>query len=368
MIFTQSSRLRGRAPADAAPSSQLAFDAFVTDDQHMSSAARQYLGLVYHDPKAFLSLPSDAVEDALTRLTFVYYEAVALGLFSNLSCKASFHDYRSSMGDVALLHRSPNLLHRMTYYGFWRARRVSSSFAEDGTWAEVLRFAPWWSLGEGGTFGCWFELSRGSGIAINVGRSLRVNNRSELVKALDINISNTFARPIRGGLHHWMRFRQNASRSALWPPLEYSGVALDDEQGLRRRYFDNNPWRLEARVDLCTHAARLRYDSIQIADEVCSMDHEREACGVELVSCHAACLALRTRRHRRACPGGTPLRTGWNLTTVCHCNSSAHQMLNCAGHGDHIFPSPRVRSLRLPECSCSWCEGNHSHVNSNTQA
>ena len=55
----------------------------------------------------------------------------------------------------------------------------------------------------------------------------------------------------------------------------------------------------------------------------------RQACGIELISCHKSVLKLRNRQHRRACVPGLPLRTGWDLALACQCDD-ALDMLNCA--------------------------------------
>ena len=412
-----------------------------------TTLARLYLASVYNDVRVF-SLPASRLFSILAPLFFVYFEGFEL-FAREATCKASFHDWRPPMGpNVALLHRTPNLIHHLAYYGFWRASqftpRVEFSspkadlttppFAADGTWAEVLRLAPTWSgartAGEGGAFGCWFELSSGSGIALNVGRSLRVHNRTELARVFDLNLTALFAKPVRGSTHIWESYRASSLLSSSnassgsgsggsrgsgsgsssvvgsvvgsgsgggssrvvsasgWPPTLYAGIDLWDEVALRRRYFQNAPWRLEARVDFCAGARRLGYDSIQILHELCSMERDRAACGVELISCHPTCLALRNRADRKTCVPGLPLRTGWDLTINCHCNSSL-AMLNCLGNRlnfaaaaqkvvGHLKPTERrywklvpgrARSMHwIKACVCSWCEGNRSHVDSHTQA
>lgn len=353
----------------------------------IASSAAEYLGSVYRDER-FLSIGHHAAAALLANLSFVYLSG--LHLF-NVSCKSSFHDWRPAMseaidGRVALLHRAPNAIWEMSFYGFWRPQSLQMRFIADGTWVEVLRIASTWRLGEGGMFGCWFEASRGSGAAIFVGRSLRVANRSSLASELGLNLTKIFAKPVRGRQHLWQSMR-NAS-STGWPPPEYAGIALDDEPGLRRRYFDNNPWRLEEKIDLCRPALRLGYNTIQIFHELCSRDLRRQACGIEMVSCHESCLRLRNRHSRLACVPGMPLRTGLGLTTECVCNN-ASRMLNCAGtdarqhlsnadggKAASLLPDPEplrtprlnARLMRLPSCECSWCEGNRSHVTRNTDA
>ena len=258
-------------------------------------------------------MDTNSANAVISTLGFVYLAGLHL---LNVSCKASFHDWRPSMsqavdGRVALLHRSPNLIWEMSFYGFWLPDGLPTTFAADDSWVEVLRIAPHWRVGEGGAYGCWFEICRGSGVAIHVGRSLRAVNRSMLATLLHLNVNEVFAKPVRGRNHLWHAYRNGSARG--WPPDQFRGVALDDEAGLRMRYFDNNPWRLEAKADLCKPAVELGYDTIQIYHELCSKQPWRRACGYEIISCHRSCLALRNRRDRGACVRGMPMRTGQSL-------------------------------------------------------
>lgn len=114
--------------------------------------------------------------------------------------------------------------------------------------------------------------------------------------------------------------------------IRYEGLSLDDEAGLRQRYFENAPWRLEARVDLCQRATALGFGSIQLYHETCSLGNvtsREQACGVEVIICHSSCLALKNRKYRGACIPGLPLRTGYDLSLPCRCNRSL-SILNCA--------------------------------------
>ena len=218
------------------------------------------MAAVHRDPQ-LLSAPAAVVNMWLATLQFVYTDGLRqLYIVSrNLSCKATFRDWRPTMGKhVALLHPVPNLIWRMSLFGGWLASgvvpRARRDFAPDFAYVEVLRIAldkGALHASDGGEAGCWFELSRGSGISLHVGRSLRVDNRSELARELGINLTLVFAKPLRGGIHHWMAWRRAAESAsnfshAPWPPALFAGLALDDEVGLRRRYFDNNPWRFVA--------------------------------------------------------------------------------------------------------------------------
>ena len=61
------------------------------------------------------------------------------------------------------------------------------TFFPDHRWVEVLRLGI--DFQEGGLYGCWFFASPGSGVFLNLGRSLRATNRSMLAVALQLNLT-----------------------------------------------------------------------------------------------------------------------------------------------------------------------------------
>ena len=239
-------------------------------------AGRRYLAGVYRDDRLLRShnVSDQQFDHILQRLAFVYHSGRRA--VTQCLCKASFHDWRPRMCDtvggcshVALVHTEPNLLHPLSYYGFWLASSlpaplhsdavvsrvrteawwVRHGFVPDHTWAEMLRISPTWSIGEGGLFGCWFEVSSGSGVGVNVGRSLRAIHRTHLAAALGFNVTALFDRPIRGREHLWEAWRRgraaatigspsnrtsamtNASSTtttttSMWPPPMCSGLSL----------------------------------------------------------------------------------------------------------------------------------------------
>lgn len=241
-------------------------------------AGRRYLAGVYRDDRLLRShnVSDQQFDHILQRLAFVYHSGRRA--VTHCRCKASFHDWRPRMCDtvggcshVALVHTEPNLLHPLSYYGFWLASAlpaplhpdavvsrvrteawwVRHGFVPDHTWAEMLRISPTWSIGEGGLFGCWFEVSIGSGVGVNVGRSLRAIHRTHLAAALGFNVTALFDRPIRGREHLWEAWRRgraaamrgspspsnrtsamtNASSSSttttsMWPPPMCGGLSL----------------------------------------------------------------------------------------------------------------------------------------------
>ena len=88
------------------------------------AAGRLYLAAVYRDARV-LTLPAPEVHTALSRLYWVYLAGRPL---FRIRCKSTFEKYRRSFaraGDltgatrIALLQKPPNLIHRLSLYGFW---------------------------------------------------------------------------------------------------------------------------------------------------------------------------------------------------------------------------------------------------------
>ena len=332
-----------------------------------ATLGQRYLASVYRDAR-LLHMPEDQVSRALANLTWIYHSGQPLFC---IRCVVAFADFsnemlsrsdRSGATHIALLYKSPNLIHVMALFGFLLHSRVPGpqplaaaahswdGWASDHAWVEVVRLRPTWIVGEGGAFGYWFEVAAGSGVALNVGRSLRAHNRSHLASLLGLNVTDVFARPARGDSHVWKqpKFRHNRSAWTADPQLQaqYANVSIDDEAGLRRRYFDIYPWRLETMVDLCKPARARGFDTLQIWAEMCSMDRTQAACGIEIVSCHASVLRLPSRQHRATCPPGLPLRTGWDHSLECRCNET-FSMLNCADTRESEVP-PIPLQIRPP--------------------
>ena len=271
------------------------------------------------------------------------------------------------------------------------------AFIADGTWAEVIRarsMSQFWI--EGGGRGCWFFLAKGSGVFLNVGRSLRVANRSELADALQINLTALFEKTLRPTRFGWVptwrqpcdRPCQNRNDSRFDPesmPMScncsghacttactmpsFAGIEVGDEAAYARRYLEINPERLEWKAGhrYCLEARRLGYDTIQLWSEQCSKpyaqmlrgEEESAICFVELINCHDACMGSEpcdsdttcsqpSRSHLPAaafpCPTGLPLRTGLNASRVCHCERN-HEWINCIHTAPEIPPAIHERPL-----------------------
>ena len=203
------------------------------------------------------------------------------------------------------------------------------TFFPDHRWVEVLRLGI--DFQEGGLYGCWFFASPGSGVFLNLGRSLRATNRSMLAVALQLNLT------AKG-----------------------------------RMFLDWNPWRLEHNTRICEFARARGFDSVQLGWEGCaalgSGPRAAEACFHEIISCHPQCLALPTpctprRQHQSSCArtlcpmccrscsskelsayvawnathgslgpciNDEMFRTGWDASLPCMCDDSK-RLLNCLG-------------------------------------
>lgn len=205
----------------------------------------------------------------------------------------------------------------------WPSR---TAFAADHVWLEVLRVAVSRFDGEGGAAGCWFYAAAGSGIFFNVGRSLRVANRRMLATRFDLNWTAVYAR---------------------WP---YS---------------------IDRMADLCAHAMRQGFHSIQIGSEWSRIPRQQptwtkfdaavspaDTYEHEVISCRHECTSLPTRRMNRACVTG--LRTGVRHELPCKCldvyQGARTYIINCLGTSPGLAPpwvdqSPMQVSNRTPSCA-----------------
>jgi hypothetical protein len=156
-----------------------------------------------------------------------------------------------------------NWIHRKTLYA-------------DHTWVEVMRVSV---KGEGGDYGCWFWPLRGSGIFVNVGRSLRSPSKHALAQQLDT------------------------------PPHD--------------RYFPNQ-------------TASRGYDSFQAYyggpqyGGRTARFHIQTVPAFEIVLTGSGCVDKKRPKLRIDGPCVPALlRTSWNATTLCECDNTASPLLNC---------------------------------------
>lgn len=119
-------------------------------------------------------------------------------------------------------------------------------------------------------YGCWFYIVRGTGVYINIGKTIVANSTSNAMQILDL--------------------------PCLDPPNCYSG---------------------QNDFDICRKVIEKGYDSIQIFNS-------RERRVHELVYCSGNCSSQPVRG---ACPP-IQLRTGWNATKKCDCND-LYPVVNC---------------------------------------
>ena len=116
-------------------------------------------------------------------------------------------------------------------------------------------------------------------------------------------------------------------------------------------------------MNVCDQVRRLGYQTVQLWDELCSINPARAACSLELISCDDGCLRHHTKGSRQACISGLELRTGWDASLECRCNNS-RGFVNCAETAPHIeLPSraivPRPTSAtRRP----GFVEGQYERV------
>ena len=169
-------------------------------------------------------------------------------------------------------------------------------------------------------YGCWFFFSTGpvidktfylgagvnltnlagSGVSVNVGRSLRVDTRADASAALGLPCAD--------------------------PPLcEKPGTVQD------KLY--------------CERAAALGFDSIQFArpHRTCLSDDCVGTNPQELVLCTGTCM---TEEVTEACPRGVQVKQ-LDSNTVCDCSSDSH-VLNC-GRGSKLYGRPDEGLQRCPE-------------------
>lgn len=322
------------------------------------TSVQRYLQSVY---RSFLSNASDAELMQLMRSRrFVYHAALQLEPMM-VKCIALDCEFtRESCAEFQHNYSSIGLLQACDYYtshffarvGFWIPASVPYScgplptswpadlFVGDHTWTEVLRSAglakslartrTHWV--EGGGRGCWFFLAKGSGVFLNVGRSLRVSNRSELIDQflLDAHASDAYHR-------------------------DYKQVDI------------------AAGHLYCIRAKERGYDSIQILSDSCSpyngraLEEIHALCPIELISCHEACTGTSSCFSHKNCTTdvlnspcipGLPLRTGVHAHVHCKCESKGFDVLNCAGtRPDMSLPLPHTQNTLFtshghrPACS-----------------
>ena len=289
------------------------------------AAISYYLAAVYRDEGA-THLGSVALVQKAAALGWRYHESKLLPPYLNISCVVLWHHWEPSFqrcgchpdGLEVLRLRASSDLVAFNRYGTWLPAAQPRctqhpSFVPDGELAEVLRIGGTATAREGGMAGCWFMRVAGSGVFLSVGRSLRARTRLDLLAGLQLDTLNS----------SMLRAR---SRTRRFVPWTWEDVKFE--------MLNTTLSRLEGRLDLCEHARRLGYDTIQLSDDMHCPAKNGETtsgrpCYAEMISCHDACIALPVRRARpTACVPGLPMHTGLHGQLECMCNAS-QAMINC---------------------------------------
>ena len=320
-------------------------------EQHVRSAFIAYLSSVYREnASAFQHADLEALRSSLG---WVYHQAhwsyspeVAAPnqtgwphppRWLDVRCVAIYSGYPSPLdlshtdheGGDAIFFAVPHLLSLYNAYGFMvgagqytcavlRTSGVPRERIRDGR-VEVMRSGGGPTKYEQGLSGCWYYAMPGSGIFLDLGRTLVAQNRSHLGELLGLGRLHTTS----------LHLHTRPPNSKNWTDLQ-------------REMERNTPYDFEQRVDICRFARPLGYDTVQLIDESCTSSrfggrrkHPTEMASLEIVSCHAGCVGLVTRKPRAdACIPGEPLFTGVAATRPCLCDE-AYPLLNC-----HRTPAP----------------------------
>ena len=302
-----------------------------------------YLSSVYREnASVFWRMGAPSVREAARSLGWVYHQAhwangslwVQSGSWAYpcpwlpIRCLSLYHGYPSTHARTTevLAFGGHHLLTSYNKYGLMRGAgqtRCGDLLGTAPTGAsrvEVLRTAGGTDKIEYGVSGCWYYAMPGSGVFLDVGRTLRADNRSHLGRLL--------------GLHAY-----NASELHVLSHLHANWTWSDVETEMERR----TPWDFDRRIGICLFARRLGYDTVQIADETCTTRRfggrtkgTAELACLEIVSCSRGCMALRHHRVREStCVPDEPLYTGWGADRPCACDPS-YPLLNCHRTAPHI--------------------------------
>ena len=215
-------------------------------------------------------------------------------------------------------------------FGCWapstRCER-SGRFYADYEDVEVIRMATRLvstkvTAGEGGARGCFFFDAPGSGIVLNVGRSLRSIDRASAARALGIDVPGVYGGYVR---EHYHNNRSMVPNSFPWmnsPQLADLMIDASEPEvpdfwrAVGNRFFDVNPWHLD--FVSCAIARRVGYDTLQYPYR------ERHLRLIELVSCRNPCYHTQRFSLTGACVGGLRGVNGGD----CPCDET-RGVLNC---------------------------------------
>ena len=249
----------------------LVYNETVTD-----SSLFDRLDMIYRNPSAWAMLP----QNLIPCITFVYgYDCID---YYTMQCVFGFKTKLTGTAGNDQTYLAETR---------WPPRRAAA--VKSGQWAEVTH----WGMKEGEGYGCFFNVRRGSGVFMNVGRTLIVQDDSFALaffkKVLNVTIEPGYA-------------------------------------------------------DYCPHARKLGYDTVQILNWV-ELWGPKGGHGVhQMIYCGGKC---ETDIVKSSCIPGLEMRTGLNHQLPCRCDPSI-SLLNC---GNAI--APRVRRAKF--CT-EWAWANVS--------
>jgi len=255
---------------------------------------REYLSLVYNEPVANASIFDDL--QAIYRRSAV---RLPIRLIPCLVFGFGFDCFRYWQHECKSKKAFGGAGNDQTYIaeGGWPHR---SNAYEDNEWAEVTH----WGMPEGDGYGCFFNVRKGTGVFMNVGKTLVVRNDTD-AKAL-------FHRKL--------------------------GVEVGERDDAKFAYY-------------CPHALKLGFDTVQITEWVDPWLAETTWGATEgghgvhqLILCSGKC---ETEKVESSCIPGVEFRTGLKHDKPCKCDESI-AVLNC---GNAI--APRVKRAKFCE-NWSW--------------
>ena len=176
-----------------------------------TATPRAYLQAVYRDP-AVARWPASLVAARYGNLSWLYHGAsrqLSLGCGHDIAKPRAGLCRDGADEQQGLVFCPPIKVRSISWFGYWRpppgicaASPVAPRFHDDHRWIEVLRVATLTvsgspaavrRFGEGGGHGCWFIATRGTGVFINTGLSVRARSRAELVGRLGVNLTELAA-------------------------------------------------------------------------------------------------------------------------------------------------------------------------------
>ena len=241
---------------------------------------RQYLSLVYNEPVSDASIFDNL--EAIYRRSAV---RLPLRLIPCLIFSFGFNclDYWRHECSSSAFGGAGN---DQTFLAEGRWPHQSTAY-NDNEWAEVTH----WGMPEGNGYGCFFNVRKGTGVFMNVKRTLVVKN--------DTDAKDFFARKL--------------------------GVDVPDRDDAKFAYY-------------CPHALKLGYDTVQITEWVdpwlsrTSWGPSEGGHGVhQLILCSGKC---ETEAVTSSCIPDVEFRTGLKHDKPCECDESI-ALLNC---GNSIAP------------------------------